>query len=144
MSGEETPERDVGVDEAHQLPLPTWQTERALHDESDWSRQEGGEGEEELECPPPLEPHLHELLSGEELFLADAEVGDGFQQTLMPDNLEPSPMCQSDWILWHACQVEMPGGENCRRSPTMMTTGNLCEKYGHHSMCQRHKIRHRG
>ena len=78
MLGEESPERDARVDKAHWLPLLTWQTERALHNESTWSRPEGGKGEEELECPPLLEPHLQELLSGEVSFLAGIEVGNGF------------------------------------------------------------------
>ena len=63
-----------------------------MHDEPEWSRAEGGKGEEELECVLLLEPHLQELLSGKELFLAGAGVGDGFPQTSMPDDPKPSPM----------------------------------------------------
>ena len=78
LLGEESLERDAKVDGAHWLPQLTWQTERALCNESDWSRAEGGKGEEELECSQLLEPHLQELLSGEESFLASTEVRDGF------------------------------------------------------------------
>ena len=105
LLGEESLERDARVDEAHWLLQLTWQTERALHAESDWSRAEGGEGEEELECLPLLEPHLQELLSEEESFPAGAEVGDCFLQTLTPNNPEPSVKVQNGWlVLWSCCR----------------------------------------
>ena len=68
----------------------------------------GGKGEEEWECPLPLEPNLQELLSGEETFLASAEAGDCFLWTLMPDDPKPFPMWHVDWLWWHTCQVDMP------------------------------------
>ena len=81
------------------------------NDESDWPRPEAGK-EEDLECPLPLKPHLQELLGGEDLASAEA--------TYDP---EPSPLCQSDWIQWCTCQVEMltwwrelqevPSNSNC-------------------------------
>ena len=80
------------IDEAHHLPPPTWQTEKVPHDGADWSRPEAGEGQEDLECPLPPEPHLQELLGGKESFLASTKV---------PDDPEPSPLCQLDWIQWH-------------------------------------------
>ena len=86
------------------LPLPAWQAEVAPHDEANWSRPEEGEGEEDLECPPPLEPHLQQLLGWEELPLTGAEVEDGLMS--MPKDLEPSPLYQADWIQWHTCHVE--------------------------------------
>ena len=63
VPGKESQERDVRVDKAYQLPWPTWGTEGMMHNDSNWSRAEGGE--EELECSLPLEPHLQGLLSGE-------------------------------------------------------------------------------
>ena len=62
VSGKESPKRDAGVDKAYQMSWPTWGTEGVMHDNSDWSRTEGGE--EELKCPPPLKLYLQELLSG--------------------------------------------------------------------------------
>ena len=74
-SSDEGQERDAGVDRAHQMSWLTWGTEGMMQDDSNWLRVEGGE--EQLECPPPLEPHLQELLSGEEMFLASTGVEDG-------------------------------------------------------------------
>ena len=65
---EESPECNARVDEAHQLPLPMWQTEEVPHKEANWLRPRGeagtipAEGDEDLESPPPLEPHLKQLL----------------------------------------------------------------------------------
>ena len=75
MSGKESLERDSWGDKAYQMPWPTRGTKDVVHDDSNWLRVEG---EEELECPPLLEHHLQELLSGEEMFAADAEVEDGY------------------------------------------------------------------
>ena len=96
--------------EAHWLPIPTWHTERAPHDKTDWSRPGEGKGEEDLECPPLLKPHLQEFLHGEELSLASAKVGDGLlpPPTSTPKDTEPSPLHQSAWIQWGAWHVEMP------------------------------------
>ena len=94
MSGEESLERDIGVDKAYQMPQLTWGTEGTMHDDSN-SRVEGGE--DELECPLPLEPHLQELLSGEETFPASTGAEDSFPQTLMPDD----PMKNAEWIQGH-------------------------------------------
>ena len=77
-----------------------------MWDESDWSRVE--EGEEELECPLPLECHLQELLSREEVFPAGAGVEDGLPQTLIPNNPVPYPMENAEWIPWNAQQVDTP------------------------------------
>ena len=101
-------ECDARIDKALWLLPPTWQAERVLEDGANWSRPEEGEGEEDLECPPLLEAHLQELLGGEESFLAVAEVRDGFPPASMPNDLEPSPLHQSDQIQWHTHQVEMP------------------------------------
>ena len=90
------------------MVLLTWETERALCNDSDWSRAEGGKGEEELNVPNMLELHLQELLSGQVLFLAGTEVGDCFPQTSMLYDPEPSPMHQADWIWWCAHQVDTP------------------------------------
>ena len=105
----ESPDSDARIDEAHWLPLPTWQTERAPHNEANCLRSGEGKGEEDLECPLPLEPHLQELLGGEESSPASAEVGDGLPPPMsMPKDPEPSPLCQSDWIQWSAQHVETP------------------------------------
>ena len=76
-----------------------------MQDDFNWLRLEGGE--EELECPPSLEPHLQELLSREETFLAGTGVDDGLSQTSMPNNPEPSPMEKTEWILWPTQQMDM-------------------------------------
>ena len=52
LSGEESLERDTRIDEAYQVPPLTWQTERALCNESDWLRAEGGEREERIGVSP--------------------------------------------------------------------------------------------
>ena len=41
----------LGVDKDCQMPWPTWGTEDAMRDHTNWSRAEGGE--EELEYAPP-------------------------------------------------------------------------------------------
>ena len=66
MSGKKSMERDAGVDKAYQMPWLTWGTGGMMHDDSNWSRAEGGE--EELECPLPLDPHLQKLLRGRRHF----------------------------------------------------------------------------
>ena len=77
-------------------------------------REEAGtvlvKGDEDLECPLPLDPHIQELLGREEPSLAAAEVGDSLPPppTSMPEDPEHSPLCQSDWIVWHARHEEMP------------------------------------
>ena len=122
---QESLEYDARVDEAHQLPPPMWQTETAPHKEANWLRLGEVEGDEDLECPPPLEPHLKEPLGEEEPSPASAKVRDDLLALLtsMPKCLESSPLCQSDWILWHAKHVLMPpwwrelvkvhGNDNC-------------------------------
>ena len=54
--------------------------------------------------------HLQELLGGEKPSPAGTKVGDSLPPplTLMPKDPEPSPLCQFDWIVWHARHVEMP------------------------------------
>ena len=79
---EESPEHNARADEGYQLPPPMWQTEEAPHKEANWSRprEEAGtipvKGDEDLESPPPLEPHLEQLLAEKEPSLVSAEVGD--------------------------------------------------------------------
>ena len=106
---EESPEHDALVDEAHQLPPPMWQTEEAPPNEANWIRSGGVEGDEDLECSLPLEPHLQELFSREKPSLAGTKVGDCLSTLLMsmPKGPEPSPLHQLDWILWHARHVPM-------------------------------------
>ena len=51
---EESPEGDARVDEAHQLPLPMWQTETVPHKEANWSRPGEVKEDEDLESSLPL------------------------------------------------------------------------------------------
>ena len=95
-SDDDSLERDAGVDKVYQMPQLTWGNEGTKWDGSDWSRVEGGE--EELQCSLLLEPHLQELLGGEDLFLAGTGVEDGLLHTLMPDNPIPSTMENAEWI----------------------------------------------
>ena len=75
--------------EPHPLTWSKW----GLGKLSKWSRTE-----EDLECLPPLDPHL-------EGFLAEAEGGDDSQLTLSP---EPSFNNSSEWVKWHAKQLKTP------------------------------------
>ena len=99
---EESPKHNARVDEALWLPLPMWQTGKAPHEEANWSRPGEVKGDEDLECLPPQKPHLKQLLGRKEPSPAGAEVGDDLAAPLMstPKDLEPSPLHQSDWILW--------------------------------------------
>ena len=81
-SHESSSERDTGVKESHLL---TWVDEREPGDQCNWSRPK----EEDLECPLPLEPHVQELLRGEEILPVSTGVGNSLPQTSMP---EPYPM----------------------------------------------------
>ena len=74
-------ERDASAKEHH---LPIWGDKERPGDSFDWSRPE----EEDLECLFPLDPHVQEFLGGEEKPSVVIGVGDGPQQTSMP---EPSP-----------------------------------------------------
>ena len=73
---EESLKCDTEADVAYWLPPTLWQTKEVLHKMANWSRpcEEAGtilgEGGADLECPPPLEPHLQQLLDGEEPSLA--------------------------------------------------------------------------
>ena len=113
---EESQEHDARVDEALQLLLQMWQTEEAPFKEANWLRPKGEAGmilakvDENLECPLPLEPHLQELPVDEEPSLAGTEAGDSLPLPPIstPEDPELSPLCQLDWIVWHARHVEMP------------------------------------
>ena len=76
---EESLRCNVEDDMAYRVSLPMWQLEEVPYEQADWLRARGEAGtilvEEDvhLECPPPLEPHLQKLLSGEEPSLAGAE-----------------------------------------------------------------------
>ena len=71
----------------------------------DWPYQGGGD----LKCPPPLEPHLQELLSGEEPSPVGAEVEDRLLPLpmSMPKDAEPSALCHTEWVEWHT-RHELP------------------------------------
>ena len=66
----------------------------------DWGRRRG------IRLSPPLEPHLQELLSGEEMFLASVTAGDSYPWTSMTHDPKSSPMQNAEWIQWHAQQVD--------------------------------------
>ena len=87
LSPESSLERDASISEPHPLTWSEWR----LGDQSNWSRTE-----EDLECLPPLDPHL-------EGFLAGAERGDDSQLTLSP---KPSFNNSSKWVKWHAEQLK--------------------------------------
>ena len=135
MLTEESPECDARVDEAHQLPLPTWQIEKAPPKEANWSRPSGEAGtvpakeDEDLESPPPLEPHLKQLLGEEEPSPVGSEVGDGLPPlpTSMSEDPEPSPLCQLAWIEWCTRHVEMPPlVEGTHKDPWPQTLPGVC------------------
>ena len=86
-SPESSPQRDAGIREPPPLTWGEWDS--ANHPK--WSRTE-----EDLECLPPLDPHL-------ETFLARAEGGGNPKLTLSP---EPSFNNRSEWVRWHAKQLE--------------------------------------
>ena len=80
---------------------------------ADWSRPREeavttpGQGDVDLKCPPPLKPHLQQLLSREEPSLAGAEAGGGLPPLPMltspplpstPKNPEPSTVHTLHWI----------------------------------------------
>ena len=78
---------------------------------SDCSRPEVGPEEEDLECPPSLEPYDEEFLGGED----GVGVGDSLQLTLMPEPTSTGALSgyagvHSSWTCW-------PGGENSREVP---------------------------
>ena len=89
-----------------------WQTEEAPHKEANWSRprgEAGAKGDEDLNGPPPQEPHLKQLLGEEEPSPVGVEAGDSLLPLLMsrPEDPEPSPLCQLVWIEWCTRHVEM-------------------------------------
>ena len=97
-SPKSSPKRDISV---KRTPPTNLGGESRPGDQSDWSRPE----EEDLECPPSLEPHVQEFLRGEEMLLAGAGVGDSLLQSSTP---EPSPTESAEWIKWHMQQLDMP------------------------------------
>ena len=96
LSSRSSPKRDTDVQEPHLL---TWRDEGRPDDQSDWSRL----NKDDLECPPPLEPHIKDFLQ-EEMLPANAGSGDNFPWASMP---EPSPMEGMEWIKWHMWQLDM-------------------------------------
>ena len=117
MPTEESLEHDARVDEAHWLPPPMWQTEMAPHEEADWLRPGEVKGDEVLEHPPPLKPHLQELQGGKEPSLAGTKVGDDLPALLtsMPEDPEPSP---------HAIRLDVVMHQTC---PDTTLVEGTCE-----------------
>ena len=96
---EHSPEKDARFAEPN---LPTWRDNRGGGDQFDWLKTE----EEDLNCPPPLEPHILEFLMGRDKTpMAGIGVRNGLQQTFMS---EPSPQRSAKWIKWCAQQIVMP------------------------------------
>ena len=130
-SSDNRPERDAGVNRAHQIPWLTWGTEGTIWDNSNWSKMEGGE--EELECPPPLESHLQELWVGRRHSMPVQEWRIASHELWCPRTPNPPPWkMQSGYCgaldRW-TCQT---GGGSCERSLAKMTIGNLHGKCEHH------------
>ena len=124
-------------------PPVTWQNERAPHYGVNWLRPGGGKGEEDLECPLPLESHLQELLGG----VSDPQLALRWKMAWhqCPKTWSPLP-CASQLgysgvpAMWR-CQ---PGGGNFWRFLTMMTVSSLPVRCMPHMRCWRHVIRQRG
>ena len=87
------------------MPWLTWGTEGMMHNDSNWLRAEGGE--EELECPLPLEPLLQEVLSGRRHFQLEWEqrMATHKLHCLTTLNLPP---CKCRMDMWNTWQVDMP------------------------------------
>ena len=155
---EESPKHDIKTDEAYPLPPPTWQTREAANKMANWlrPREEArtipGKGDADLKCPLPLEPHLQQLLSGEEPSPAGAEVGGSLLPMVtslpplsMPKDPEPSTLHASDWIGWWARHVQMPSWwGSSQRSLVTKTTKNLPRMCMPPSRCLRHATGQRG
>ena len=80
----------------------------------------------DLECPPPLEPHLQQLLGEREPSqwamrweMASHPCQHQYHPPLSPhENPEPSPLCVSEWIEWHARYVwTLPWWEELKNIP---------------------------
>ena len=89
---------------AEELTLQTWGDKEGRGEPSDWSRPEVSPEEEDLECPPALNPLVQEFLSGEVPWAGDRMENDP-QQALMP---QPSSLRTTEWIHLHAWQLDMP------------------------------------
>ena len=68
----DSPKKDAGAEEPY---LPTSGKKEGTGDPPDWSRPQ----EVDLECLPPLNPHIQEILDGDEMPMAGIGVGDGLQ-----------------------------------------------------------------
>ena len=106
---------DAGTEMGYQLSPPMWWTEATPQEMADWSRpwEEAQtvlvkEEDVDLECTPPLEPYLMQLLGEEEPSLPGTNARDVLPPLPMPEDPEPSPQHASDWIEWHARYVQMP------------------------------------
>ena len=87
-------------------PCPlTWEDDEGTGEPSDWSRPEARPDEEDLGCPPALNPLVQEFLSGGDAPWARDRMKDNPWQTSMP---EPSPQSTNELIGWCTKQVNMP------------------------------------
>ena len=100
-------------DEAYKCLPPTCPVRRVPPDNTDWSTPaEGSEASlsKELECPPPLEPFVQELLKDEKASCTDAGMDSGLPppSPLTSGDPEPSPIEYEHWIKWHTRYVDTP------------------------------------
>ena len=99
-------------DEAYRCLLPTWSVRKELPDSTNWSTP-AGEGEallaKDLECPPPLEPFVQELLEDKEASCTNAGMDSGLPppSPSMSADPEPSLMEHEHWIKWHTEYIDM-------------------------------------
>ena len=70
---------------AEEPPLLTWGAEERTGEPSDWSRPEPRTEEEDLKCPPALDPHIQEFLAGGEAPWAGNRMKEDPQQTSVPE-----------------------------------------------------------
>ena len=115
---EDSPGEDVRGEEP---PLLAWADDKGTGEPSDWSQPEPRMEEEDLECPPTLDPWVQEFLAGE-VSWASNRSEDNPQQTLMP---ELSPQRNNEWIHWCTQHVEMPTCKSSEKFLARMTSRNL-------------------
>ena len=105
----------------YQLPPPMCHAEEVPHEEANllrpWEEVETNliKGDEDLECPPPLKPTYRKSWVGKSPpWQTPRQKADCPPLMSMPEDPEPSPLCQSQWIEWSSRHVLMPpwwGGE---------------------------------
>ena len=95
------PGEDTTAGEPHPL---TWKDDERIREPSDWPKPES-RSDEDLRCPPALDPLVQEFLLGGDVPWAGDRMEDNPQQTSTP---EPSPQNVYEWIGWPTQQVSIP------------------------------------